>query len=433
MATAADLHLELLAGAPAIPLTGVSVIEHIAGVEAVERGGVAVMARAIDLAGYRLDSAARILGERGAAALVLIDPPPLSATVRAIAERAGVAVLAADRDTDLGRLCTDISRVIDGGAADALVNAVAFVSALRSSGAPSSERAEELAETAFGPFAPNEGAAGMAHRLAQIAAGEITARWLEGERTRADAPIRSRGVVLTELLLAAPHRTTLVADRARSLGLPVDGWHTVVRLELEASDEHVRTALETARAAGGVWHAALLGSAIVLVRMDRAEPTQRQTSAVAAAATRVLESLTGAGLVRCGVGTPHAGLAGLRSSDAEARSALDSGRPGVANAFDPAGLQRLLVEWYANDAARASVAELLAPLDALGERRGRESVRTLRAYLDHRGSLAAAGQELHLHRNAVAYRMKRITEVLGADLDDPDQRLALHLACRARA
>ena len=162
-------------------------------------------------------------------------------------------------------------------------------------------------------------------------------------------------------------------------------------------------------------------------------PTQRQTSAVAAAATRVLESLAGAGLVRCGVGTPHAGLAGLRSSDAEARSALDSGRPGVANAFDPAGLQRLLVEWYANDAARASVAELLAPLDALGERRGRESVRTLRAYLDHRGSLAAAGQELHLHRNAVAYRMKRITEVLGADLDDPDQRLALHLACRARA
>ena len=322
MVTAADLHLVLLAGAPAIPLTGVSVIEHIAGVEAVERGGVAVMARAIDLAGYRLDSAARILGERGAAALVLIDPPPLSATVRAIAERAGLAVLAADRDTDLGRLCTDISRVIDGGAADALVNAVAFVSALRSSGAPSPERAEELAETAFGPIAPNEGAAGMAHRLAQIAAGEITARWLEGERTRADAPIRSRGVVLTELLLAAPHRTTLVADRARSLGLPVDGWHTVVRLELEASDEHVRTALETARAAGGVWHAALLGSAIVLVRMDRAEPTQRQTSAVAVAATRVLESLAGAGPVRCGVGTPHAGLAGLRSSDAEARSAL---------------------------------------------------------------------------------------------------------------
>ncbi len=93
----------------------------------------------------------------------------------------------------------------------------------------------------------------------------------------------------------------------------------------------------------------------------------------------------------------------------------------------------MLVEWYANDAARASVDQLLAPLDALGGRRGDEAVRTLRSYLDHRGSLAAAGRELHLHRNAVAYRIKRIVDQLDIDLEDPDQRLALHLAVRARA
>jgi len=43
-----------------------------------------------------------------------------------------------------------------------------------------------------------------------------------------------------------------------------------------------------------------------------------------------------------------------------------------------------------------------------------------------------AGARLHLHRNAVAYRMRRIAALLDADLADPDDRFALELACRAR-
>ncbi len=429
MSVAADLGLEVVIGPSLLELTGVSVVEQAVDVERVAAGAVAIMARSIDLSGYRLDSVARALAERGAAAMVLIAPPPLSPTLRAIASRAGLAVLAAPPDADVGELCMDATRVIDGGAAAALVEAAAFVTALRASEDRSAAHVAELSAD----LPDGEGAPGMARRLALITADEVSARWQEQERQRVDAPIRSRGVVLTELLLAAPHRSTLVAERARTLGLPVDGWHTVVRFELEVSDELVRVALETARAGGGVWHAALLDSAIVLVRMDRAEPGPRGSATVAAAASRVLAALSSPDEVRCGVGTPHAGLEGLRSSDAEARSALDAGEAGVVNAFDPAGLQRMLVEWYANDAARASVNELLAPLDALGDRRGPEAVRTLRAYLDRGGSLVAAGRDLHLHRNAVAYRIKRISEQLAVDLDDPDQRLALHLACRARA
>ncbi|HEX9624556.1 MAG TPA: helix-turn-helix domain-containing protein [Streptosporangiaceae bacterium] len=39
---------------------------------------------------------------------------------------------------------------------------------------------------------------------------------------------------------------------------------------------------------------------------------------------------------------------------------------------------------------------------------------------------------MHLQRNAVTNRLRSITELLDVDLDDPDQRLALQLACRAR-
>jgi DNA-binding PucR family transcriptional regulator len=46
--------------------------------------------------------------------------------------------------------------------------------------------------------------------------------------------------------------------------------------------------------------------------------------------------------------------------------------------------------------------------------------------------MVRTAQKLHLHRNAVTNRLRSITELLDVDLDDPDQRLALQLACRAR-
>ena len=60
------------------------------------------------------------------------------------------------------------------------------------------------------------------------------------------------------------------------------------------------------------------------------------------------------------------------------------------------------------------------------------AIRTLAVYLDEQGSIIKTAQKLHLHRNAVANRLRNITELLDIDLDDPDQRLVLQLACRAR-
>jgi DNA-binding PucR family transcriptional regulator len=101
-------------------------------------------------------------------------------------------------------------------------------------------------------------------------------------------------------------------------------------------------------------------------------------------------------------------------------------------AHDAVGVRRMLMEWYASDTARASVRDQLAPLERLGPARADTAIRTLAAYLDEQGSIVRTAQKLHLHRNAVANRLRGITELLELDLDDPDQRLALQLACRAR-
>jgi DNA-binding PucR family transcriptional regulator len=67
-----------------------------------------------------------------------------------------------------------------------------------------------------------------------------------------------------------------------------------------------------------------------------------------------------------------------------------------------------------------------------GGTRADTAIRTLAAYLDEQGSVVRTAERLHLHRNAVTNRLRTITELLDVDLEDPDQRLALQLACRAR-
>jgi DNA-binding PucR family transcriptional regulator len=54
---------------------------------------------------------------------------------------------------------------------------------------------------------------------------------------------------------------------------------------------------------------------------------------------------------------------------------------------------------------------------------------TLRAVLDAAGPIEAA-QALGVHRNTIAYRIRRLEELGGWDLSDPDLRLALSAALR---
>ena len=138
----------------------------------------------------------------------------------------------------------------------------------------------------------------------------------------------------------------------------------------------------------------------------------------------------------CGVSGERDGVEGLRAAVGEARAAVATARAearvNTPLSFDASPVRRLLVELASSQTARASVDSLLSPLDVLGPSRARTAIGTLQVYLDERGSLTAAGRQLHLHPNAVAYRIKQIRGRLDADLDDPDDRLALQVACRAR-
>ncbi|WP_353940411.1 helix-turn-helix domain-containing protein [Streptomyces sp. HUAS MG91] len=61
---------------------------------------------------------------------------------------------------------------------------------------------------------------------------------------------------------------------------------------------------------------------------------------------------------------------------------------------------------------------------------GGDLVRSLTAYLDAAGDIPRAARRLVLHPNTLRYRLKRVRERFGLDLDDPDTRLIVTLAMR---
>jgi sugar diacid utilization regulator len=465
----------------------VALIEDLGELPDVGELAVVLLSRAASVAAstYRFDVALRVARARSVAALVLTarDAARITPTAAAIADRSGTALLGTGDAVDLAALATAIARELAGDAEVALLRAHTALRAidahppggdteslLRSAGGALGVPITMVpAEPANGPRRPmvvdghleawlvapaQDGDMGVAVDIVLHATAAAAADALARAERAEELPVQSRDEVLTDLLSATPQTRAAIVTRARNLGLPIDGSHVAVRLDFEALADpavgeevaayqaRVRlatAALQAVRASGGSWHAARTGEALILVSSSREDPGAAAANRIASLMDQVLAGLGNrlpATVIRCGVGSPHPGPAGLLASVAEAKAATiaarTSDRANIAVAFDSAGLRRTLVEWYASDTAREAVASVLQPLAQLGGARAERLIRTLHVYLDERGSMTRTGERLNLHRNAVAYRIKQAFELLDVDEDNPDDLLLLQLACRAR-
>jgi sugar diacid utilization regulator len=95
------------------------------------------------------------------------------------------------------------------------------------------------------------------------------------------------------------------------------------------------------------------------------------------------------------------------------------------------GVYKLLLALRDSGELAPFVERTLAPLLA-DSRAGDSLAETLEAFFESNGNLSEAARRLHLHRNSLIYRLNRARELLGHDLDDPELRLALHLALKGR-
>lgn len=266
---------------------------------------------------------------------------------------------------------------------------------------------------------------------------------------------------------AAPHlvrhRTRaghdrLVEDAARSLlegrgaagtsaeraGLPADGPCAVLAVHAGPG----RDGDGSGRLHGLLTlHCAAHGHRAVAVPMDGAvlvvlgaleedrERAAAQTVRLGNALARQVSAAFG-GTARIGLGEVVEGPARLpesrRSAEEALRALLESPGTrtvaGVAEVAEAVALARIADALTGLPLPPRTPVARLAALDAGNG--GISAVQTLRAYLDHFGDVPAASRALGVHPNTLRYRVRRLVQASGIDLEDPDARLLAQIELR---
>ncbi|HEY2198959.1 MAG TPA: helix-turn-helix domain-containing protein [Mycobacterium sp.] len=98
--------------------------------------------------------------------------------------------------------------------------------------------------------------------------------------------------------------------------------------------------------------------------------------------------------------------------------------------FEDLGVYRILDPGDRRPEVRSFVQEWLGGLLDYDRNKRAELVKTLAHYLDCGGNYDLTAQSLQIHRSTLRYRLARIRDITGRDLQNVDTRLNLHLATR---
>lgn len=136
-----------------------------------------------------------------------------------------------------------------------------------------------------------------------------------------------------------------------------------------------------------------------------------------------------------GVGSCMNDISNLHTGYARAKAAVQMAKKRKQDLFyfDRMGLYRLLYMVDDSRLLKEMAEEPLKPLLEYDREHHANYVDTLELYLKHNGSIQAVSEEMFTHRNTVIYRMNKIRELLGTNLEETEERIPYQIAYYIRA
>jgi len=235
-----------------------------------------------------------------------------------------------------------------------------------------------------------------------------------------------------EAFLAGHYATVeAAAEHARLEGCEIEKMSRMLVVEpgvtARSITELKHMAEVAVRGLGFSFHAGIYGGAIVMLLSKDADEK--------AAADKILDRLGSAGAeVLIGISRKVRDLADMRDAYDQVRRSLALFRKRGENEgvvpYDDLGVYRLLLNTGRSE-LEDMIEKTLGPLISLEKKQAEELLSTLQHYIRTGGSIQQAAEQCFVHINTVKYRLKRITQLLGADLGSPDERFRLEVALRA--
>lgn len=98
--------------------------------------------------------------------------------------------------------------------------------------------------------------------------------------------------------------------------------------------------------------------------------------------------------------------------------------------FNSLGIYQLLSQIEHVGTVQQFAQEIIGPLAEYDRRHRGSLVETIDAYFNHHANVSQTAESLFIHRNTLLYRLERIQELTGQDINQADMRLALQLALK---
>ncbi|WP_202080420.1 PucR family transcriptional regulator [Caldalkalibacillus salinus] len=135
-----------------------------------------------------------------------------------------------------------------------------------------------------------------------------------------------------------------------------------------------------------------------------------------------------------GIGVMNRGINAFKESYDEAYLAFQIGhrerQPGHRSTFQNTRHYRLFATLSENAEVQALLTETIEPIMAYDRQRGMHLAHTLMTYIQHKSNVSQTARALHLHRQSLGYRLKRIETLTGLSLEDPDSLMMLYLGLK---
>lgn len=176
-------------------------------------------------------------------------------------------------------------------------------------------------------------------------------------------------------------------------------------------------------------------SIILLLSFDKKDGRERKISGVKTHLMKAIKMQSMSVQIHVGVGRTYSGMENFHKSFKDALKSMRISR--VKDevsivSYDSLGVFKILCQDHLDEELERFYNETLKSLVDYDKKKSTELVKTLEAYFEFNGNFKKISNELFAHYNTVLYRMQRIREVSGMDLENFDDRLNLEIAVKIK-